>query len=77
MKRSNIQGAARITAGQTAGGPFHAVMAVESTLLGAGTSWSDLAGGSAAALPLAPGTVIHGWFDAVEVTSGDVIAYRR
>jgi len=77
MEREDVKGAIVITGTSLTTGPFFAITALEATVLAAGTVWSDLAGGSVSALPIPVGATIYGWFDAVQLTSGRVVAYQR
>jgi hypothetical protein len=78
MSRSDFgSGAKRISSGETASGPFFCLTALTATTLGAATDWSDLGGGTAAGLAIPAAGSIRGWFNSVQVSSGDLIAYVR
>jgi hypothetical protein len=77
MDREDTKGAIAITGTTLTTGPFWAITALEATVLAAGTAWDDLLGGSVSALPIPVGTTIYGYFSAVQLTSGKVIAYVR
>ena len=77
MEREDVKGAIVITGTSLTTGPFWAITALEATVLAAGTVWDDLLGGSVSALPIPVGTTIYGWFSAIQLTSGKVVAYVR